>query len=473
LPAKEVLSSSHGDLKYRKEKLDLKLSLKDQLFNQKLKAPLTFLDSAHKNFKGSRWSVLAENPRHSLISKDTAILNDGSETSGDVIDILAKLHRFRSFKKLPPEYPWPGAVVALSYDLKDLIEPSLKRGRQKESTFPDVVAYFFDIWVCYDHVDNQYWLLAVDHDNDSNFDQRYDDFKTRLLNPEQKEQQETKLIPESVLPSEASYLESVEFLLEGIKQGDYYQANMSRKYKMTLEGSPRDLYRQLHERSPNPYNVMMEFGSQAIFSASPEQFIEINEKGRVRSRPIKGTRPRSKVESEDQLQYQQLIDSTKDQAELAMIVDLIRNDLGRFCQFGSVKVPERRYVEQHTSVHHTVANVEGLLDWPWDLAKVIRAMVPGGSITGCPKIAAMQVLLELEPESRGFYSGNILFLDALGKMDSNILIRTLLLDHKKVSLQVGGGIVSDSLPEMELKETKDKAASLLDACGLKDVDFTE
>jgi len=459
-------------MQYRSEAVTLTATIQNQLFNKRLKRPLTFLDSAQRTSSSVRWSILAENPSHCFISSERAVLLDGAESMDDPIALLSKIHHFRSFKNLPPKFPWPGGIVALSYDLKGMVEDKLQATTQLPSGFPDIVAYFFDRWLCVDHQNHEAWVLGVNHDNDERFDEKFDDFRQRLLEPEIEEGDPFSVKPLSCFPSETVYKQSVQHLLEGINEGDYYQANLSRQYTMQLQGDVRSLYTSLRRHSPNPFNAFMEFGSQSLLSASPEQFVKIDLAGELKSCPIKGTRPRSKNVKEDNHNYNHLLNSAKDKAELAMIVDLIRNDLGRFCELGSVKVPQKRRIERYTGVHHTAAIIEARVSWPWQLDSFIKAMIPGGSITGAPKIAAIQELTKIEPKSRGFYSGNLLLLDALGRMDSSILIRTLVANHKELSLQVGGGIVSDSQIDMELQETKDKAYSLLKACGLKDKDFT-
>ena len=350
------------------------------------------------------------------------------------------------------------------------MEPHLQRDRGWEA-FPDIVAYFFDIWICQDHESGAVYVIGVNHDQSESFDQRFEDFKARVLKENFDILPELDISPLGYSYSDEAYLSKVQTLLAGIHEGDYYQANLTRRYRMQVNHEDvRGLYHDLRQTSPNPYGCYMEFGDQALLSASPEQFVEIDGEGKMQSRPIKGTRPRQSADQED-VEIDSLMQSSKDKAELSMIVDLIRNDMGRICHAGSVAVPESRYLESHSGVHHTLADVTGSVSLPWSLESVIRALIPGGSITGAPKIAAMEVLSRLEEDSRGFYTGNVLFLDALGKMDSSILIRTLVLNKKELSLQVGGGIVADSVPEDELQETRDKAKAVLDACKLKDSDF--
>jgi para-aminobenzoate synthetase component 1 len=259
------------------------------------------------------------------------------------------------------------------------------------------------------------------------------------------------------------YLDAVTRVREYIIAGDIFQANLSQRFEAPLEEDPWHLYRRLREVNPAPFAAYLEWGGVAVASASPERFLELSPAGRVETRPIKGTRPRGTSPEHDQALGQALQESEKDRAENLMIVDLLRNDLSRVCRPGTVRVPELFALEQYRTVHHLVSTVEGRLAEGKDAADLLAATFPGGSITGAPKVRAMEIIAELEPSRRGIYCGSIGYWSVTGALDTSIVIRTLLAAGGKLFFSAGGGIVADSDPEQEYQETLDKARALLTA----------
>jgi para-aminobenzoate synthetase component 1 len=258
---------------------------------------------------------------------------------------------------------------------------------------------------------------------------------------------------------------------EYIVAGDIFQANLSQRFQSSLPEAPFDLYRRLRHRNPAPFAAYLDFGELAVLSASPERFLRLDQERRlVETRPIKGTRPRGLGPMHDAALGRALAESEKDRAENVMIVDLLRNDLSRVCRPGTVRVPELFALEHHPTVHHLVSTVVGELEPSADAFDLIRAAFPGGSITGAPKVRAMEIIAELEPTQRGVYCGSIGYLSATGAMDTSIVIRTYLALRGQVYFQAGGGIVADSDPELEYRETLDKARGLIETlvegCGL-------
>jgi para-aminobenzoate synthetase component 1 len=238
--------------------------------------------------------------------------------------------------------------------------------------------------------------------------------------------------------------------------------NLSQRLLGRLREHPLDLYGRLRRRNPAPFSCYFDLGDFQIVSASPEQFLRVTDSAVV-TKPIKGTRPRGATPEEDAALVRELLNSPKDRAENVMIVDLLRNDLGRVCEYGSVRVPKVCEVETYRYVHHLVSEVRGKLRpgmTPFDL---LRAAFPGGSVTGAPKVRAMEIIAELEPTARGPYCGSIGFIGFDGAMDSNILIRTFTAGRGWLQFPVGGGIVADSDPAAEYEETLHKAAGLLRA----------
>ena len=271
--------------------------------------------------------------------------------------------------------------------------------------------------------------------------------------------------PSSLGPStsqfdRATYLATVGRVLDYIAAGDVFQVNLSQRFTAWGRPEPLDLYLRLKAESPAPFAAFLRWDDLAVVSASPEWFYQTRG-DLIVTRPIKGTRPRGRDLDADARLAAELSASPKDRAELIMIVDLERNDLGRVCQYGSIRVRDPLKVESFAQVHHLVATIEGRLRPEIGPIDVIRAVFPGGSITGAPKIRAMEIIDELEPNRRSLYTGAIGYLSRGGSSAFNIAIRTILVEGERASFQVGGGIVADSDPEAEYEETLAKGRGLL------------
>ena len=267
--------------------------------------------------------------------------------------------------------------------------------------------------------------------------------------------------PESSLPR-ACYLGVIQRVQEYILAGDIYQANITQRFTLPLTTSSWDLYIRLRTRNPAPFSAFLDRGDLVIASVSPERFLRLTSDGVAEARPIKGTRPRGTVPDEDARLAEELLASEKDRAEHVMIVDLMRNDLSRVCATGTVQVPELFALERYSTVHHLVSTIVGELAAGCDAIDLLRATFPGGSITGAPKIRAMEIIAELEPVRRDVYCGSIAYLSATGALDASIVIRTAIVRHGNVYCSAGGGIVADSDPESEYAESWDKARGLLE-----------
>ena len=246
-----------------------------------------------------------------------------------------------------------------------------------------------------------------------------------------------------------------------LKAGDCYQINLAQRFSVSASGDALESYLNLRKLSPAPYSAYLKFPNLNVMCASPERFLRVS-KGLVETRPIKGTRPRSEDATQDQLLADELRQHTKDRAENLMIVDLLRNDLGKSCVPGSVRVPELFKLESYANVHHLVSTVEGKLAEDHDALNVLQDCFPGGSVTGAPKHRAMQIIEQLEPDQRGIYCGSIGYVGFDGDMDSNIVIRTLIFSGNEVHYSAGGGIVVDSNVESEYQETLDKASAMFE-----------
>jgi para-aminobenzoate synthetase component 1 len=259
------------------------------------------------------------------------------------------------------------------------------------------------------------------------------------------------------------YEAAVARVVEYIRAGDCFQVNLSQRLLASLREHPLDLYDRLRRLNPAPFAAYFDAGNFQILSASPERFLRVDSEGEVETRPIKGTRPRGKTIEEDARLVHDLASSTKDRAENIMIVDLLRNDIGKVCKYGSVRVPKVCEVETFRYVHHLVSEVRGMLGPGKGPLDLLAAAFPGGSVTGAPKVRAMEIIAELEPTARGPYCGCLGWIGFDGAMDTNILIRTFTAGRGWVQFPVGGGIVAESDPAGEYEETLHKAAGLLRA----------
>lgn len=259
---------------------------------------------------------------------------------------------------------------------------------------------------------------------------------------------------------------SVKKIHEYILDGDVFQVNLSRGWQGRVK-EPVDafaLYRSLRRNNPTPFAGCVHWNGRTLMSSSPERLVEIRQ-GTVQSRPIAGTHPRSTDSKTDAALSSAMLAHPKERAEHIMLIDLVRNDLGRVCKTGSVEVNELMVVESYEHVHHIVSNVRGQLRQNVTPVDVIRAVFPGGTITGCPKVRCMQIIAELEQNGRSFYTGSMGYLGLDGRMDLNILIRSMLLEQNQISFRTGAGIVADSDPDREVSETQHKARGLLRALG--------
>jgi anthranilate synthase component I len=264
----------------------------------------------------------------------------------------------------------------------------------------------------------------------------------------------------------AQYLERVQRAKEYIRAGDIYQANLSRPWEVRLgeRSAAATLYERLCAANPAPFAALAQWRDVAILSSSPERLVRVAGR-RVDTRPIAGTRPRSRLPGKDLREMSALAAHPKERAEHIMLIDLERNDLGRVCEAGTVRVDELMTIESYQHVHHIVSNVSGVLRDEVTPIGAVRAVFPGGTITGCPKFRCMQIIAELERAGRGAYTGSLGYLTRDGRLDLNILIRTMTLSGRELTFRAGAGIVADSEPQRELEETRAKARGLLAALG--------
>jgi len=316
---------------------------------------------------------------------------------------------------------------------------------------------------------------VIDHDQGCAYvivEKEYSDLKTRILEDIYTPPQyglDKLAVGEISEDAAETYIESIQRAKQYIRDGDIFQANLSRNWTVNFKQhcDPIDLYYSLSQSNPAQFAALVKFQDQYIISSSPERLISVNN-GIAQSRPIAGTHPRGNTPSEDAELSRLLLAHPKEQAEHVMLIDLVRNDLGRFCQAGSIKVTEKMVLESYEHVHHIVSNIEGRVRTGMSVRDIVHAVFPGGTITGCPKVRCMEIISELEQAPRGPYTGSLGYIGLDGRMDLNILIRTLLYDRNTVSFRAGAGIVHDSVPEKELMETRHKAKGLLNAIKVHD-----
>lgn len=434
-----------------------------------------FLDSARATDGLGHWSFLGFEPFLTLEATGpqiTLTASDGTRETrhGDPLDILRELlHRYRPADTSPASLPFVGgAVGGFSYELGAQLERRTARTRPDDLGLPDLRFGFYDGFFAFDREAGRTWLAANPvntADAEPILARLEQALREALAAPAPAPTEPpTPGEPQAEFPK-ADYLRAVTRIQDYIGAGDVYQVNLTQRFTTPQPVPAPVLYRRLRDRSPAPFSCYFDFGAWQVVGSSPERFLRVRD-GHVTTRPIKGTRPRGHTPAEDACLRAELLASEKDRAELLMIVDLERNDLGRVCEFGSVRVNDLFHLEEHPTVFHLVADVSGRLRAGLDVFNCIRAAFPGGSVTGAPKIRAMQIIAELEPHRRGFYTGSFGYLGFDGNCEFNIAIRTLFCTGGRAYYHVGGAIVADSVPEVEYQETLDKGramrAALLD-----------
>lgn len=389
----------------------------------------------------------------------------------DKLDAVLKKY---SLDCTPPKLPagifCGGWIGYFGYELGRFIE-NIPAAAIDDLDMPIIRLAFYDAAIVYDHSEKVWFIIALEINADD-INAKFDRLESLLSVAQAVSMPD---IPEgdieAVRPDDINrnmtkerYLSSIEKTRRYIYDGEVYQINFSHRFECEYSANPVDLYHWQNKFNPSPYAAYIDFDRFAIVSASPELFITIND-GVISTKPIKGTRPRL-VEGKDaerinRINFRQLIESEKDQAELNMIIDLERNDLTRICEYGTIKVTQPRTIERFATVYHAVATIEGRLRKGVTFSDCLRAMFPGGSITGAPKIRSMEIIDELEPACRGVYTGSIGFIGIDGSSCLNIAIRTVIIKDGTAFAQSGGGIVADSDPQAEWDETITKARALI------------
>jgi para-aminobenzoate synthetase component 1 len=420
------------------------------------------LDGGRHDPGQSRYDIIVAEPWATLVTRAglTEVLAGTKVriSRDDPFGLLRELLQPADPADSPPPFAG-GAIGYFGYDLGRRLErlPSLAGDDEQ---LPEIAVGLYDWAVVIDHLEAKAWLASANRVAATA--QQWPALVERFSRPVAERMRTPFRTLSSIRSNMArsQYLAAFERVARYIDAGDCYQVNLAQRFEVSASGDPWAAYQALRAMNPAPYSAYLNLPFAQVLSASPERFLHVRE-GQVQTRPIKGTRPRSSDPRLDAERAQALRDSAKDRAENVMIVDLLRNDLAKSCRPGSVRVPRLFEVESFANVHHLVSTVTGELAPGRDALDLLRGCFPGGSITGAPKVRAMQIIEELEPHRRGVYCGSIGYIGYDGAMDCNLAIRTLVCRAGYARFWAGGGIVADSVGEDEYQETLDKAARLL------------
>ncbi len=411
--------------------------------------------------------------------------------AGDMMSIAReRIATFRPVRRaeLPPFTA--GAVGYLAYDLISRLEPvplpPETGGGKSRPKMPDAVLAFYSTLLAFDHVKQQIIIIRNVHCPEGmpakSLAAAYSQAAREIRQIEQRLQAPLPLATKTGISarsrpaprfhsnvSREKFLTQVRRAKEYIRAGDIFQVVLSQRLEARIQTEPFEIYRALRRVNPAPYLFFLRLGKDAIVGSSPEMLVKVTGE-EVEYRPIAGTRPRGKDPTEDREMERELLADEKERAEHVMLVDLGRNDVGRVCRYGTVEVPNFMFIERYSHVMHLVSSVRGKLRPGVDAWDTLWACFPAGTVTGAPKVRAMQIISELEPVRRGVYAGSVLYLDFAGNLNSCIAIRTMVIREGKAYVQVGAGIVADSVPEREYEETLNKGKALLQALELAQQD---
>jgi para-aminobenzoate synthetase component 1 len=439
-----------------------------------------FLDSGMDPQKLGRYSFIGCNPFLVLSSYGREVtLTEGTKKrhlNGNPFDMMN--HLLETYRLDTCSSPLPfigGAVGYFSYDLCHMIE-RLPNTAVDDLKLPECYFGFYDVVLAFDNLQGKVYIVSTgfpelgEEERLLRARERLNEMKATLA---QVSLSDTEVLFTSTSApvdkislkggfTHEEYVNAVNKCRQYIIAGDIFEVNLSQRFEAELAITPYELYRRLRQINPAPFACYLGFDEVTVVGSSPERFLRVQGDW-VETRPIKGTRPRGKTPAEDKRLANELLSSAKDRAENIMIVDLERNDLGRVCRYGTVRVTELAILEVFPTVFHLTSTVVGRLREDKNSIDLLKATFPGGSITGAPKVRAMEIIDELEPTKRSVYTGSIGYLSFNGNIDLNIVIRTFLVKGEKAYYQVGGAVVYDSDPEAEYQETLDKARALVDA----------
>ncbi|QOL27328.1 aminodeoxychorismate synthase component I [Thalassotalea sp. LPB0316] len=425
-----------------------------------------WLDSCDSQHVDNQYDIFVWQPLVKITTDNdtTQIADQQGVLSKHQVDPLSIVEQQLS-KLLPKEDIAPstlpfsgGAVGYFSYDLGRAFE-HLPTIAEKDLPVPDMAVGVYDQALIIDKFNKQTYLFCCDSKR-----QRLVEQLTQLAKSSEDADCFLLTTPWQSNMSQAQYRDKFDSIQQYLRSGDCYQINLTQRFSAQYQGDEFSAYLKLRAQNNAPFSAYLNLDEIKVLSISPERFIKVDNR-QVQTKPIKGTRPRGNTTKQDQANKQALINATKDKAENLMIVDLLRNDLSRACRPGSVKVPKLFDIESFPAVHHLVSTIEGELADNMSAIDLLRGAFPGGSITGAPKIRAMEIIEELEPHRRNIYCGSIGYLSACGNMDTSITIRTLTCVNNQIVCSAGGGIVADSICDEEYQETFDKVNKILPILG--------
>jgi len=449
--------------------------------------PYAFLlESVEGGEKIARYSFLGCNPYLIIRAKgDVVEIIRGAEPikrKGRLLEVMRKItERYKSVK-VPGLPPFAGGAVGyFAYDTVRWVEDIPQEG-EDDLQLDDSVMMFFSSLLAFDHVRQQILIISncILDEQATHLDSKYQKALAEIQSLEEMLNRPARIPQFGVSSadtikiksnfSKSDYLKAVEKGKEYIKSGDIFQVVLSQRFSASVTSAPFNIYRALRIVNPSPYMFYLKLKDFSVIGSSPEMLVKIVD-GIAYYRPIAGTRPRGTGDDEDALLAEELKADDKEKAEHIMLVDLGRNDLGKVCEFGSVEVVDLMLVEKYSNVMHLVSGLRGRLRQEVDRFDALMACFPAGTVTGAPKVRAMEIIDELEPNKRGVYAGAILYLDFSGTLDSCIAIRTLVVKDGTAYIQAGGGIVADSIPEKEFQETINKSRALVKAVELAETGF--
>jgi anthranilate synthase component I len=444
------------------------------------------LESVEGGEKIARYSFIGCNPYLIIRAKGEVVEiirgGESKKRKGRLIDVMRKVTERQRPVKIAGLPPFTGGAVGyFAYDTVRWVE-NIPQKSEDDLQLDDAVMMFFSNILAFDHVRQQILIIsnALLDEGASDLEIRYEkavgeinSLEAMLSRPARTPEfgeSATDTIKIRSNFSKADYLKAVEKGKEYIKAGDIFQVVLSQRFTATITSEPFNLYRALRMVNPSPYMFFLKLSDHNVIGSSPEMLVKIVG-GTAFYRPIAGTRPRGVNDDEDALLAEELKADEKEKAEHIMLVDLGRNDLGKVCQYGTVEVVDLMLVEKYSHVMHLVSSLRGQLRQDVDRFDALMACFPAGTVTGAPKVRAMEIIDELEPSRRSVYAGAILYLDFSGNLDCCIAIRTLVVKDGKVYIQAGGGIVADSVPEREFQETINKSRALVKAVELAETGF--
>ena len=422
---------------------------------------LKFLDENNSYFfesveGGEKWA------KYSIIGLPTKNKINLGENPLDEIDAFMKSHQTEKIEGLPD---FSGGLVGFfSYDTIRLIENKLKDSKKPKLDYDEISLMISDEIIVYDNYDKRLFIIVNDYEkNEKNAYIRIEEILKKIQSPyTEKEQPKKNNIKFVSSVSKENYLKNVEIIKDYILEGDVMQVVYGQEFSSPFTGSPISLYKALRKLNPSPYMYFLKIDDLHIVGASPEILVRL-QNNQVTVRPIAGTVKRGKTDAEDKELSEKLRNDEKEIAEHLMLIDLGRNDVGRIAKTGSVKTTDQMVIEKYSHVMHLVSNVIGDLKENQSAIDVLKATLPAGTLSGAPKVRAMEIIDELEPDRRGIYGGAIGYLSWTGNMDTAIAIRTAVIKNDIIKVRAGGGIVHDSDPESEYQESLNKAQSIFNA----------